>query len=92
MGMFGDLLNALVRLGENGRGIGEARRDLEQIADANVQASLQIVATGRPREPDPAGTVAFSAGASTSGGRRFRILSTVTRWPRPPMRSTSSAE
>ena len=50
------------------------RQDLQQIADADVQASL--VHMGRPRqtEPDPFATRAPSVGTPTSSGVRFRIL------------------
>jgi serine/threonine-protein kinase len=48
--------------------VGSLRKDLENIADADVQASLGHVAA------DPYATVAPSVGTLTSKGLRFRIL------------------
>jgi len=53
--------------------LGDARRDLEQIADADLQQSLATVSRDRPRH-DPDATETFSVGAPTSEGLRFRIL------------------
>ncbi|MBI1915937.1 MAG: serine/threonine protein kinase [Planctomycetes bacterium] len=52
--------------------LGSAGQQLEQIADADLHASLAHVATG-PAE-DPHGTRAPSVGSLTSSGQRFRIL------------------
>lgn len=54
--------------------VGSARKDLERIADADVQASLVQVAAARLAEGDLYGTRAGSVGAATSAGSRFRIL------------------
>jgi len=53
--------------------IGSARKELEQIADADVQASLIQVSAARANE-DPNATRAPLVGESTSAGVRFRIL------------------
>ena len=50
------------------------RQDLQQIADADVQASLVHVGRPRQTEPDPFATRAPSVGTPTSSGVRFRIL------------------
>jgi serine/threonine-protein kinase len=49
------------------------RDRLQDIADADVQASLGLVSAGRPAE-DPKATQAFAAGVPTAAGTRFRIL------------------
>ena len=48
--------------------VGSVRKDLEQIADPDVQASMVHIAI------DPYATVAPSVGTRTSAGLRFRIL------------------
>jgi serine/threonine-protein kinase len=53
--------------------IGSARRDLEQVADPDVQASLGVVASARPTG-DPNATAAKGLGELTSTGLRFRVL------------------
>ena len=52
--------------------IGLAQKDLEEIADADVQQSLSIVSQNR--QEDPNATLTYSVGTSTSEGQRFRIL------------------
>jgi serine/threonine protein kinase len=52
-------------------GLGSAHRELRQIGDADLQASLAHVAAADPG--DPYGTCA-SVGTSTSSGTRFRIV------------------
>jgi WD40 repeat protein/tRNA A-37 threonylcarbamoyl transferase component Bud32 len=54
--------------------IKSVRQELEQIADADVNASLAHVSAARQAEDDPYATKSFSAGVSTSEGTRFRIL------------------
>lgn len=54
--------------------VGSARKDLERIADPDVQASLVQVAAARSVDADIYGTRAASVGAATSAGSRFRIL------------------
>jgi serine/threonine-protein kinase len=54
--------------------IGTVRRDLQQVADSDLQASLPYVSAARHPEDDPYPTRLPSVGASTSGGLRFRIL------------------
>ena len=53
--------------------LGPARRDLEQLADPDVQASLGVVASARPAD-DPHATHVQELGEPTSRGLRFRIL------------------
>src|SRR5438874_1315011 len=54
--------------------VGPVRQHLEQIADADVQASLvHVGTTGHPDE-GPGATITFGAGALSSKGLRFRIL------------------
>jgi len=53
--------------------IGSAQKELEQIADADVQQSLAILSRDR-EDPDRDATETFSVGASTSEGQRFRVL------------------
>ena len=53
--------------------LGSARRPLQEIADADLQASLAQVSVARG-EDDPWLTQPPSVGASTSAGTRFRIL------------------
>jgi tetratricopeptide (TPR) repeat protein/tRNA A-37 threonylcarbamoyl transferase component Bud32 len=50
------------------------KKDLESIADPDVQASLVHVAEARAKEHDPYATVAPSLSSATIGGARFRIL------------------
>ncbi len=52
--------------------LGSAKKDLEQIADPEVQASIGVVASARP-EDDPYATLP-QVGEPTSAGLRFRIL------------------
>jgi tetratricopeptide (TPR) repeat protein len=54
--------------------VGSVRRDLEQLADAEVQASLSRVAVAGPTADDPGATAPHGAGRPTSAGERFRIL------------------
>jgi serine/threonine-protein kinase len=54
--------------------IGPVRRDLEAIADPDVQASLPHVCSARGTGEDPDATPGWSGGAPTSAGGRFRIL------------------
>jgi serine/threonine-protein kinase len=57
--------------------LGSVRKDLEQIADFDVQASLAGAATIRPDQfsrADHEATRARSAGTSSSSGQRFTIL------------------
>jgi hypothetical protein len=54
--------------------LGSARHDLEQIADADLQASLAHLSRTRPDEGDPHATRAPAAGMPAAAGRRFRIL------------------
>jgi hypothetical protein len=55
--------------------VAPVRRDLQPIADPDVQASLLHLDHSRTRKPDPEGTVTFGgAGALSSAGKRFRIL------------------
>ncbi len=49
-------------------------RELQQIADVDVQASLQQFSVARSGEVDLGSTVSFSAGRTTSEGNRFHIL------------------
>ncbi len=58
--------------------IGSVKKDLEQVADADVQASLVRVATAE-KDDDPFATVAPSVGTPTSSGLRFRILRSHAR-------------
>jgi hypothetical protein len=53
--------------------IRSARQELEQIADADLQASLAHVAA-RPPGADLSSTTDYSAGTPTSSGLRFRVL------------------
>ncbi len=53
--------------------VGSVQRDLQQVGDADVQASLAHVSTAH-REEDPYATRATTAGTPTSSGLRFRIL------------------
>ena len=52
--------------------VASVRKDLEQIADPDVQASLVHAATAASKDNDPAATV--SVGTSSSTGLRFRIV------------------
>ncbi len=55
--------------------LGSARRDLEALSDADVQASLAHVATARKDDADPYATnPPVQVGSSTSAGARFHIL------------------
>jgi serine/threonine-protein kinase len=54
--------------------VGSVRRDLEQVADPDLQASLAQVSAARPGEADPCLTSDYSAGTRTSSGLRFRVL------------------
>jgi tRNA A-37 threonylcarbamoyl transferase component Bud32 len=79
------LLDALVRehLRQHGddphhslaalRSLGPLRRELEQVADADLHASLAVVSAGRHEEIDLGPTGAY-AGTPTSAGLRFRVL------------------
>ncbi|MSQ94181.1 MAG: hypothetical protein EXR98_06450 [Gemmataceae bacterium] len=52
----------------------KVRNELDQIKDADVQASLVHVAGGHTRDAEPGATVSFGAGDWSSKGLRFRIL------------------
>jgi serine/threonine protein kinase len=54
--------------------IQSVRRELEQIGDAGLHASLAHVSSATPPEDDPQGTRSYAVGLPTSGGTRFRIL------------------
>ena len=54
--------------------VGNVRKELERIADQDVQASLVHVAAARPKEADPWATVAPTPGMLAAAGRRFRIV------------------
>src|SRR5438876_9121474 len=54
--------------------VGPVRRELELIADADVQASLLHLTAADKKAEEPGSTVTFGAGALTSKGLRFRIL------------------
>jgi serine/threonine protein kinase len=53
---------------------GSARKQLEQVADPDLQASLCQVAVTPPEDPDPWATRSVSGGSPPSSGLRFRIL------------------
>jgi len=53
--------------------LGPIRRDLEQLADADLAVSLGHVGTSRPAATDPETTLDW-VGTPTSGGARFRVL------------------
>jgi eukaryotic-like serine/threonine-protein kinase len=52
--------------------VGSVKKDLEKIADADLQASMVHVSAARAKDDDPYATAA--AGTTTSAGLRFRIL------------------
>src|SRR6266545_4661371 len=54
--------------------VGSVRRELERIADPDLQASLAHVSADRPAGDDSYPTRAPAAGVPTSAGVRFRIL------------------
>jgi serine/threonine protein kinase len=54
--------------------LGSARRELEQIADPDLHASLALVSAAPATDADPEATRSFAVGTPTSGGQRFRIL------------------
>jgi tetratricopeptide (TPR) repeat protein/tRNA A-37 threonylcarbamoyl transferase component Bud32 len=54
--------------------LGPDRKELEQVADADVQASLGVIGRDRAPDADPYATVPPTAGQSTSQGLRFRVL------------------
>jgi tetratricopeptide (TPR) repeat protein/tRNA A-37 threonylcarbamoyl transferase component Bud32 len=54
--------------------LGSARQELEQIADAEVQASLAQLRTALTQDYAPRGARAAAVGRPTSSGQRFRIL------------------
>jgi tRNA A-37 threonylcarbamoyl transferase component Bud32 len=54
--------------------LGSVRRDLEQVADSELHASLAHVSAARAPDADPYATRDVSAGTPTSSGLRFRIL------------------
>jgi serine/threonine protein kinase len=54
--------------------IGSVRKELEQVGDPEVQASLVHVSAARPDGEDPYATRASSVGEPTAAGLRFRIL------------------
>ena len=56
--------------------IGSARKELEQIADSDLHASLAQVSAARRIDEDSWATRLPSVGASISAGLRFRILRT----------------
>jgi serine/threonine-protein kinase len=53
--------------------LGSVRRELEQVADPDLQASLGHIPSTQP-PTDPQATVDHSAGTPTSSGLRFRVL------------------
>jgi hypothetical protein len=53
---------------------GSVRQELEQVADADLQASLAHVSAARPGEADFGVTCDYSAATPTSSGLRFRVL------------------
>jgi serine/threonine-protein kinase len=53
--------------------LGSVRRELEQVADPDLQASLAHICSTQP-PADPQATVDHSAGTPTSAGLRFRVL------------------
>lgn len=65
----GDPQKSLQALGE----AGFVRAELDQLADAELQASIAHLSVARPPR-DPDSTVSYSVGESTSRGTRFRIL------------------
>jgi tRNA A-37 threonylcarbamoyl transferase component Bud32 len=65
----GDPQRSLAALGS----VGSVRRDLEQVADADVQASLAQVSAAR-QDDAPHATLATTVGESTSSGLRYSIL------------------
>lgn len=54
--------------------VGSARQDLEQIADADVQASLAHISAAPSRPADLRPRLPTSVGMPTSTGLRFRML------------------
>jgi eukaryotic-like serine/threonine-protein kinase len=54
--------------------IGVIHDELQQIADVDVQASLQQFCVARSGEVELGSTVSFSAGRTTSDGNRFHVL------------------
>jgi tetratricopeptide (TPR) repeat protein/tRNA A-37 threonylcarbamoyl transferase component Bud32 len=54
--------------------LGSVRDDLQQIADADLQASLTHLCRTRPDQGDPHATQPPPAGAPAAAGRRFRVL------------------
>src|SRR5262245_34432846 len=54
--------------------LGSARQELEQIADADLHASLAQVSAAPPDEADPYGTRGSSLELPADVGSRFRIL------------------
>jgi len=54
--------------------IGSVREELNQIADADLHASLAYVAVARTDADDPSRTIAESRGTRTSAGLHFRVL------------------
>src|SRR5262249_55954946 len=54
--------------------LGSGCKDLDRIADAEVQATLAHVAAARPPDHDPDATLSGGVGRPTSTGLRFRIL------------------
>jgi tetratricopeptide (TPR) repeat protein/serine/threonine protein kinase len=66
----GDAGKSLAALGS----LGSARQELEQIADADLQASLSQVTVDRPAERGEPTEDATTVGRPTSAGLRFRIL------------------
>jgi serine/threonine protein kinase len=54
--------------------VGSARRDLEQIGDPDLDASLVHVSAAHRPETDFQTTLSYAVGTPTSSGQRFRIL------------------
>jgi hypothetical protein len=66
----GDAQKSLEAVGS----IGSVRQELQQVADADLHASLAHVSAARPAKDDPYPTRLPSVGTSTSSGSRFRVL------------------
>jgi serine/threonine-protein kinase len=54
--------------------VGSVRRDLEQVADPDIHASLAHASASSPGAAVPWVTTDYSAGTPTSAGLRFRVL------------------
>jgi serine/threonine protein kinase/tetratricopeptide (TPR) repeat protein len=54
--------------------VGSVRQQLEQLADAEVQATLTHVSSSRPGDGEMPATLPYAVGDTTLPGQRFRIL------------------